>query len=291
MDVSKAIVVDLHNGDKLTDKNYDVWRGKMEDVLKDREVLETVTRVTESPRNDDVPRSNMETYISFKEKERIARILILSSMRNDLMLRFEKHKSPKSLWDDVKLQLGGTPATRRRQLMLNFNLFKKLPHTTMEEHLATMSNMIKELWRNGQALSDEEQVLAVIRSLPPSWENIRTSLTQDDNIRNFDDVSKHLVLHKDYVLNEKPKHERNNVSRDNKRKREGKEKGQGSGKAQDCTNKRINPNKKVPNKAEMECYRCKKLGHFARECIEQEVETSTQRKGVHMDIDTFIDIM
>ena len=36
---------------------------------------------------------DMEAYQAYKCKDRVIRILMLSSMRNDLMLRFEKHCS------------------------------------------------------------------------------------------------------------------------------------------------------------------------------------------------------
>ena len=38
-------------------------------------------------------RRNMEAYQAYKCKDRVARILMLSSMRNDLMLQFENNRS------------------------------------------------------------------------------------------------------------------------------------------------------------------------------------------------------
>jgi hypothetical protein len=38
-------------------------------------------------------RLDMEAYQTYKRKDRVARILMLSSMRNDIMLRFERHRS------------------------------------------------------------------------------------------------------------------------------------------------------------------------------------------------------
>ena len=46
----------------------------------------------------------------------VARILMLSNMRNDLMFHFEKHCSTLALWDAVKVQYGGTLTTRLRCL-------------------------------------------------------------------------------------------------------------------------------------------------------------------------------
>ena len=34
----------------------------------------------------------MEAYQAYKRKDKVARILMLSNMKNDLMLRFDKHR-------------------------------------------------------------------------------------------------------------------------------------------------------------------------------------------------------
>ena len=68
---------------------------------------------------------DMEAYLSYKCKDRFARILILSSMRNDLMLHFENNHSTMAVWDAVKIQFGGTSTTRLRQLTLKFDAYKK----------------------------------------------------------------------------------------------------------------------------------------------------------------------
>ena len=38
-------------------------------------------------------RQDMEAYQAYKRKDKVSRMLMLSSMRKDLMLRFEKHCS------------------------------------------------------------------------------------------------------------------------------------------------------------------------------------------------------
>ena len=44
MVVSKSIIVDLSHEDKLSEKNYDVWHRKIEYLLKEQEMLETITK-------------------------------------------------------------------------------------------------------------------------------------------------------------------------------------------------------------------------------------------------------
>ena len=62
-----------------------------------------------------------------------------------------------------------------------------------------MSNMISELRGASHELNDEQQVQAVIRSLPSAWEYLHINLTHNDNITTFDDVVRHVELEEDLM--------------------------------------------------------------------------------------------
>ena len=54
--------------------------------------------------------------------------------------------------------------------------------------------MIRELKAAENNLSDEQQVQASIRSLPDTWVQMRVNMTHNENIKTFDDFSRHLEL-------------------------------------------------------------------------------------------------
>ena len=148
-------------------------------------------------------RRDMEAYQAHKCKDRVACILMLNSMRNDLMLCFEKHYLALEVWDAIKVQYGGTLTTRLRQLTLKFDAYKKQSNHTMRQHLAIMSNMISKLRGVGHELIDKQHAHVVIRSLPSSWEHLHINLTHN-NIKTFDDVARHVELEEDHLLLDKP---------------------------------------------------------------------------------------
>ena len=147
---------------------------------------------------------DMETYQTYKCKDYEARILMLSSMRNDIMLHFERHRSIQAAWDAIKIQYGETSTTRLRQLILKFDGYKKHQNQTMRQYFIIMSNLINELRGAKHEMTDEQQVQVVIHSLPSNWEHIRVNLTHNDNIKIFDDVARHVELEEDRLLAEKP---------------------------------------------------------------------------------------
>ena len=51
MTAMKSIIADLDQGDKLNDKNYDIWHRKIQYVLEGQEMLETITQPMVEPKH------------------------------------------------------------------------------------------------------------------------------------------------------------------------------------------------------------------------------------------------
>ena len=168
MAATKSIIADLNQGEKLNEKNYDVWHSKIQYVLEEQEMLETITQPMVEPEHGNTAqhRRDMEAYEAYKHKDRAARILLLISMRNDIMLRFERHRLAQAVWDAVKVLHGGTFSTRLRQLTFKFDGYKKRQNHIMRQHLTITSNMINELRVVGHDMTNEQQVQAMIYFLP-----------------------------------------------------------------------------------------------------------------------------
>ena len=54
--------------------------------------------------------------------------------------------------------------------------------------------MIRELKVAGQDITDEQHIQAVTCSLPESWEHMKVNMMYTDNIKTFNDISRHLEL-------------------------------------------------------------------------------------------------
>jgi len=68
-------------------------------------MLETITQPIAEPKQGNTAQHklDMEVYQTYKHKDCVARSLMLSSMRNDIMLCFERHRLTQSVWDAVKI--------------------------------------------------------------------------------------------------------------------------------------------------------------------------------------------
>uniref|UniRef100_A0A2N9F7V6 Integrase catalytic domain-containing protein n=1 Tax=Fagus sylvatica TaxID=28930 RepID=A0A2N9F7V6_FAGSY len=276
---AKNVVADLTRGDKLTGNNYDIWHRKIQYLLNEQELLETLSSKMTRPEDGNTAqhRRDLEAYQSWFKKDRSTRFTMLSSMHDDLIGEYETFQNAKDMWDQLKFDFGGTSTTRLRSLVLKFEVYRKDPKHTMTEHLRMMSGMIRDLKAAGNVLTDEQQVQAVIRSLPDSWISMKQIMTHNENIKNFADISRHVELEAERQEATKSAaliaHGGQRKPNGFKRKDKGKAARQGGPSTNaPKVNKGANQHKRKrgakKNISKMKCYNCNKLGHFARDCTE-----------------------
>ena len=64
----------------------------------------------------------------------------------------------------------------------------------MKQHLKEMKRMIRKLKTSGHVFTDEQQVEAVIKSLPKSCEHMVVNMTHDKSVKTFNGIVCHLEL-------------------------------------------------------------------------------------------------
>ena len=155
---SNNIVVELYKCEKLNGDNYDMWSRKIQLVLEEQEATEPLNHVMVELEHDSTAqhRSDFEAYMTWKRKNTIARIMLLSCMDDTVMCKFEQYDTAHVMWMAVKDNFGGTSATKLRKLTIKFDTYKKRPNHTMTQHLREMSNMVRELKLAGHKFIDEQ---------------------------------------------------------------------------------------------------------------------------------------
>ena len=69
----------------------------------------------------------------------------------------------------------------------------------MKQHLRIMSTMIRKLKVVGNNLIDEQRIQVGIHSFPDSWEHMVVYITNNDNIKAFDELSCHIELEVEHL--------------------------------------------------------------------------------------------
>ncbi|XP_059306854.1 uncharacterized protein LOC132058335 [Lycium ferocissimum] len=126
-----------------------------------------------------------------------ARITLLSTLDDGILREFKDHQRAMELWIALKNRFGTCSTARLRSLTIKFDSYKKRPEHSMKTHLRQMTNMIGKLKDAGHVLTDEQQIQAVIHSLPSSWDHMKMHLTHNERITTLEDVQRHLELEKE----------------------------------------------------------------------------------------------
>ena len=100
---------------------------KIQYVLKEQEVLETLSNVTTEPEQGNTAqhKRDLEAYNAWKRKNSIVRITLLSSMENDVMREYQKYAMDIELWAVLKERFGGTSLAKLRKFTIRFDTYKK----------------------------------------------------------------------------------------------------------------------------------------------------------------------
>ncbi|KAH9608961.1 hypothetical protein KSS87_006063, partial [Heliosperma pusillum] len=197
------MIGDLSTTEKLDGTNYDIWRRKIQYLLNEREVLETLTTTVAKPQEPEKPEDmakyneNLKLYDEWFKKDRSARFTMLFCMHNDLIGEFEMCPTAKDMCDKLKIVFGQTSATRLRALNLKWMDYSIDPKHNVTEHLRVMSAMIRDLKAAGRDVPDKEQVVNVLRSLPSDteeWKNFKLLMSHSENIKTFTELAKHVEM-------------------------------------------------------------------------------------------------
>ncbi|GAV79942.1 hypothetical protein CFOL_v3_23404, partial [Cephalotus follicularis] len=86
---AKNIIAYLNKSEKFDFENYDIWRRRIQYLLDEQEVLETLRQFMVEPEKRC-------------KKDCCARFTMLSSMNNDLIGEVEEYHTASEMWNALK---------------------------------------------------------------------------------------------------------------------------------------------------------------------------------------------
>ncbi|XVF68478.1 hypothetical protein PTKIN_Ptkin11bG0006000 [Pterospermum kingtungense] len=194
INLSEIIYPELKTTYRLnySETNFHIWRDKLDFVLKENKVNYVLTERKPSKDNQDEAASH-DKWVADDFK---ARHIILGTLHDHLYMSYHEHETAKSIMD------GLTRLFTRPSMAKRINLFRRYMNHRMEEgtsidqHIIEMFVRAKELELEGVKVPQEFQAVALMESLPESWEDevrsITWNLETDEEGLGLDNVCKKL---------------------------------------------------------------------------------------------------
>ncbi|XP_071935658.1 uncharacterized protein [Coffea arabica] len=225
--LSDVVYPELKATQKLssTGNNFLIWKLKLAFVLTDHQLPHLLSPTREDPK--------------WHDKNDAAKLLILRTLDNDLLLEFSDYPTPSSIMEALLHRFDNRLKAFRILLLRRYRDHRMAADAHIYQHVFRMRAMAKELEYAGIKIPDEMQAVALLNSLPDDWdddvERLAIGLDGASTEKlSFDCVSRRLRMVSDVR-----------------------------------SLKKLNNAKKLKNKFRGSCYNCGKRGHHQSDCPEQ----------------------
>ena len=156
--------------DKLDGTNWTTWKFQMQHLLMAKEVWEQVTGTVPDPGEDAAARTRYD-----KAKQKAMATLVVG-IHAKLIYLVTSCVTPKEVWDTLKGQFERNTFANKMFLKRQYFTTKMSEGQLVQDHLKSMKEITDKLAALGSAVAEEEQVVALLISLPPSYQTLVTAL-------------------------------------------------------------------------------------------------------------------
>lgn len=154
--------------DKLDGSNWSTWKFQMQHLLMAKEVWDHVDGTAVDP-GDDAEAAARLRYAKAKQK---AMATLVVGIHSKLIYLVTSCTTPKDVWDTLKGQFERNTFANKMFLKRQYFTTKMSEGQSVRDHLKCMKEISDKLAALGSALAEEEQVVALLISLPASYQTL-----------------------------------------------------------------------------------------------------------------------
>lgn len=169
---SKSALHNLAKADIFHGKSLAVWKHRMNALLHFDGLTYVIESNPISKPTDDAPKEDHDVYEQWVFDNKLARHLLVGFISSDLVRQFEHFNTTKEIYDYAMDKYN---ETSKSHLMEAFSAYvnSKMPEgSSIRDHIDQMAVRYSNLAALGKEMNEDFQIMYLLMSLPPSWENL-----------------------------------------------------------------------------------------------------------------------
>ena len=171
-------------------KNWKIWKYQMTAILKARELYGHIDGTLTRPTVSD---SSSWAIASFEKAQKKTKALIITSIKSDLIDLITECQTPKEIWDKLKQRFERDTIVNKLFLKQKFFSQKMKESDSVGEHLRRMKVTTDQLAAIKVAIPEDEHIVALLPSLPRSYNTLVTALTAKGDELNLSQLHQTLL--------------------------------------------------------------------------------------------------
>ncbi|KAJ9566785.1 LOW QUALITY PROTEIN: hypothetical protein OSB04_002751 [Centaurea solstitialis] len=270
----------------LNATNYTTWAIRMQIILEANSLWEAI--VPQATTKDD------------EKRDKTAIAYLYQSLPEDQLLLISKYKTAKAVWDALKVRHVGVTSVQKARLQTlktEFEMLHMKENESIDSFTTKLTGIINKAASLGQTYEDSTLVRKLLNAVPDRFLQIVASIEQYSDLdtirsnRRLKTFEERLKFKKERVVDTQEglmftRHEHRGQSyRGRGRGRFNQSRGRGHNRfrserknwepSQNSSRRETisNTTKKfTPDKSKVQCFKCKKYGHYATRCLEKDQE-------------------
>jgi hypothetical protein len=239
--------------------NFSPWKSKLLVSLEEDDLLDVTTKTLPATATD------IDKKIR-KEEDVKARKIIIYSVRDHLLPRIVNLKTAYDMYEALKGMFESDNTLRALTLKSQLQNTKMTKGDTVALLLMKLSDIKEQLETIGEIMSDRELVLTTLQNLPKSWEPFIQSISGREALPTFDPLWTDCTQEELRLRNrgvEDSSEENHALALHTKKGGKLKRNSRQTFKGEKSSS---NPGSQRTDVSEIQCFKCDKYGHLARNC-------------------------
>ena len=225
--------------------NFQGWKAQVNALFVMNDVLDIVDGKREEP-----AAGNAAELKKNVKDDATAKFIILSNLDEAQQVCVLSCISAKEMWNKLCLIHEQKTVTNKLGLLQRFHAYRMSEADTAVQHVAKIMNMASQLKDVGEDVSDATVMAKILASLTTKFSTLQVAWDSVEPARQtLDNLQERLIREDARLISDEETSEALAATAKNRRPQGAK-----------------NTQNKNKNKKELQCYKCQKMGHFARQC-------------------------